>query len=158
MRRFATRSIALAAMLALLAPTPPRAQTPAPPPPHSWLFGSWTGGLFPTPSGLTAQQCLAQPTVIFGRDVVMRATLTDVTYVQRVIATARVTQTGTEFRFAAAAPPISGSNLLGLSAPAQEGFGCPSPDELTVARRGENEITFPNCSDYPYPLVRCPGR
>jgi len=38
------------------------------------------------------------------------------------------------------------------------GFGCPSPDVLHVQRRGENEISFPGCNDFPYPLVRCSAR
>jgi hypothetical protein len=128
MRRFA---ILLAAIL-MLAPGAPRAQTAAPAPPHAWLFGAWTGGIFPAPSAMTAQQCLAQPTVIFTRDLVMR--------------------------FEAAPIPPANANLLGLTPPTTVGFGCSSPDELHVVRKGENEITFPDCSDFPYPLVRCPGR
>jgi hypothetical protein len=27
-----------------------------------------------------------------------------------------------------------------------------------VQRRGENEISFPGCPEFPYPLVRCPAR
>jgi hypothetical protein len=27
-----------------------------------------------------------------------------------------------------------------------------------VQRRSDNEISFPGCTDFPYPLVRCPGR
>jgi hypothetical protein len=153
MRRFAAL---LPALFLLLAPTPPHAQGAAPAPPHAWLFGAWSGGLFPAPSGLTAQECLAQPTVIFARDVVMRATLTDVTYVQRVIESARLTVNGTEFRFVAGPPPTS--NLLGIGAAPTVGFGCENTDVLHVVRRGENEISFPGCADYPYPLVRCPGR
>jgi hypothetical protein len=156
MRRFA---ILLTAILLLLAPAPPRARAAPQLPPHAWLFGAWTGGLFPAPSGLTAQECLAQPTVIFTRDVVLRATLTDTLYTQRIIESARLTTTGTEFRFtSAASTPTTGSTLLGLNGPPLVGFGCSSPDELHVVRRGENEITFPGCGDYPYPLVRCPGR
>ncbi len=155
MRRFAAL---LPALVLLLAPTPPHAQAVTQAPPHAWLFGAWTGGLFPAPSGLTAQECLAQPTVIFTRDVVMRATLTDTIYVQRVVESARLTITGTEFRLATSPVPSSGSGLLGLSPPPVPGFGCENPDLLHVLRRGENEITFPGCADYPYPLIRCPGR
>jgi hypothetical protein len=126
-------------------------------PPHAWLFGSWTGGLFPAPSNITAAACLAQPVVIFSRDVVLRATLTDVTYTQRVIATARTNPGVTEFQFAPATPPTTG--LFGAPAAAtQSGFGCQNPDELTVQRRSDNEITFPGCADFPNPLVRCPSR
>ena len=49
-----------------VAATPASAQQA---PPHAWLFGSWTGGLFPAPSNVTAQTCLATPVVIFTRDV-----------------------------------------------------------------------------------------
>ena len=91
------------ALLAVSAASPGAAQPAGPPPqpPHAWLFGTWTGGLFPAPSGLTAQACLSQPVVIFTRDVVLRATLTSELYVQRVIESARTTPTGAEFRFAA---------------------------------------------------------
>jgi hypothetical protein len=159
MRRFAALLTAVsAALLLLLAPTPPRAQAVTQAPPHAWLFGAWTGGLFPAPSGLTAQECLAQPTVIFTRDVVMRATLTDTAYVQRIVESARLTINGTEFRFASSPVQASTSNLLGLTPPATIGFGCTSPDELHIVRKTENEITFPGCGDYPYPLIRCPAR
>jgi len=151
MRRLAALAIA---SFVVLAPAMPRAQNQ--PPPHAWLFGAWTGGLFPAPSSMTAQECLAQPTVIFTRDLVMRSMLTDATYEQHVIETARTTATGAEFRFTG--PPAPSGGLLGLGGPPQAGFGCQSPDVLNVQRRGDHEITFPGCADYPYPLVRCPGR
>jgi hypothetical protein len=155
MRRFA---LPLLALLLLAAPASPRAQQ-AQVPPHAWLYGAWTGGMFPAPSGMTAQECLSQPTVIFTRDIVMRATLTEATYVERVVESARLTITGTEFRFQSASPvQTSGSNLLGLGPQEVPGFGCQNPDELHVLRRGPNEISFPDCADFPYPLVRCPGR
>jgi len=147
----------LPALLLLLTPAPPHAQTTAAPP-HAWLFGAWTGGLFPAPSLLTAQECLAQPTVIFTRDLVMRTTLTDVAYVQRVVESARATSSGTDFRFTGSPAPDAGSSLLGLNQGPLPGFGCASPDDLRVERRGPNEISFPGCADFPYPLVRCPGR
>src|SRR5690349_12161357 len=65
-----------------------REQQPA----HAWLYGAWVGGLFPPPTGLSASSCLGQPVVIFTRDVVLRATLTDVTYIQRIVESARGTQ------------------------------------------------------------------
>ena len=68
-------------------------------PPHAWLFGAWIGGLFPPPSTLSAQECLAQPVVIFTRDIVMRAVITDQLYAQRLVETARATADGAEFRF-----------------------------------------------------------
>ncbi len=38
----------------------PAATTPASAqqgPPHAWLFGTWTGGLFPVPSTMTPAAC-----------------------------------------------------------------------------------------------------
>ena len=126
-------------------------------PPHAWLFGTWTGGIFPPPSHLTAEVCLSQPVVIFTRDVVLRATLTDQLYIQRLIATALATPRGTQFQFAGAAPSMSLLGPASATAPGL-GFGCESADTLDVERRTDNQITFPGCSDFPYPLVRCPGR
>jgi hypothetical protein len=164
MRRIA-RLTASATLLAVTVTLPSPARSPAraqgTAPPHAWLFGSWTGGLFPAPSGLTAETCLAQPVMIFTRDVVLRATLTEQTYSQRIVTTARATPTGFEFRFepASSATAEAGADLLGLAAPAQQaGFGCESADVLHVQRRGDNEISFPACSDFPNPLVRCPAR
>ena len=143
--------------VAALPAAPVHAQTNLPP--HAWLFGAWTGGLFPPPSTLSAQECLAMPVVIFTRDVVMRAVITDQFYAQRLIETARITSEGAEFRFSPG-PPVAPSGPFGLSAGATNtpGFGCVSPDILRVQRRTENEISFPGCSDFPYPLVRCPAR
>ena len=123
-------------------------------PPHAWLFGSWTGGLFPVPAGLSTQACLAQPVVIFTRDVVLRASLTDPSYTQRVIETARTGPGRTDFQFA---PPVDNSagGLLESSAPKPApGFGCESANVLHVVRDGDR-IRFPGCADFPEPLVRC---
>ena len=125
-------------------------------PPHSYLFGTWTGGIFPAPANLTPQTCLSQPVVIFTRDLVLRATLTDLMLTQREIETARANSQGTEFRFVVAAG--SGGGLLGTGASPQIGFGCEDPNVLHVQRRGENEIAFPGCADFPNPLVRCHTR
>ena len=60
----------------------PLAAPPASPqalPPHALLFGTWTGGIFPVPPGMSQEACLSQPVVIFTRDLVMRATLTEQT-------------------------------------------------------------------------------
>ena len=65
--------------------------------------------------------------------------------------TARATPGGTDFRFAAAAQVPS---MFG-GAQAAPGFGCATPNELTVQRVSENEISFPGCADFAYPLVRC---
>ena len=156
MRRIACLIVLIA--LAWAHSVPARAQGNLPP--HAWLFGSWTGGLFPPPSAIGAQECLSMPVVIFTRDIVMRAVITDETYTQRLVETARVTAEGVEFRFTSAAPPAA-QGPFGLSSgagPAAAGFGCSSPDVLRVQRRTENEISFPGCSDFPYPLVRCPAR
>jgi len=130
-------------------------------PPHAWLFGVWTGGLFPAPRHPTAAECLAHPTVIFTQDVVLRATVTDVTYAQRVVATARTVGNNTDFTFAPAeAGPGAGTDpLTGLPAGGfRPGFGCGSPDALRVHRITADEISFPGCADFPSPLVRCPAR
>jgi len=145
--------------LAVLAMAPPPARAQGGQPPQAWLFGAWTGGLFPPPSNLGSQECLAQPVVIFTRDIVMRAVITDTQYNQRAVETARITADGVEFRFS---PPVqqAPSSPFGLSGntTTDVGFGCISPDVLQVQRRSDNEITFPGCTDFPYPLVRCPGR
>ena len=103
MRRIAC----LLATLALAVPAQGQTQTQmqSNQPPHSWLFGAWTGGLFPAPSVLSAQECLAMPVVIFTRDIVMRAVVTDQFYDQRLVETARVTTEGAEFRFTPPLPP-----------------------------------------------------
>ena len=154
MRRTA-RLFALLAATALIAPAAAQRSLP----PHAWLFGAWIGGLFPPPSTITAQECLAQPVVIFTRDIVMRAVITDQLYTQRLVETARVPGNGVEFRFARPLQ-MSQAGPFGLAAGGggDTGFGCDSPDVLHVQRRGENEISFPTCPEFPYPLVRCPAR
>jgi hypothetical protein len=112
-------------------------------PPHAWLFGVWTGGLFPVLDGMSTQDCKAQPTVVFGRDSVGHATLLGTQIVQRVIETVRSTGTGAEFRFTPG------------DAAADDGFGCGDPNQLNVDRAAADTITFPNCSAFPYPLHRC---
>jgi hypothetical protein len=100
--------------------------------------------------------------MIFTRDVVMRATLTQVTFIQRIIATARTSAGHTDFTFAPAPRPAGdpADPLRALTAGSATviGFGCASPDTLAVQRKTENEIVFPGCADFPNPLVRCPGR
>lgn len=152
-----------AAVLAalLLAPAGNAASPPASGPPHGWLFGSWTGGLFPAPSVVTAQACLAQPTVIFTRDVVLRASLTDPSYAERIVATAQTRGGETDFVFAPAvdATASASAGLLQVAPPKPDpGFGCESPDVLHVVRRSDNQIVFPGCASFPEPLVRCPSR
>ena len=120
-------------------------------PPHAALFGTWTGGIFPVPAGLTREACFSQPVVIFTKDLVMRATLVEQQLTQREIETARAVPGGTEFRFASG---VSGSRVLGGYS-SLAGFGCETTDVLHVQRRSENEIAFPGCADFPNPLVRC---
>jgi hypothetical protein len=112
-------------------------------PPHAWLFGSWTGGLFPVLDGMVAQDCRTQPTVVFSKDAVGHASLLGTGLTQRVIVTVRATPKGAEFTFA---PADAGPR-----------FGCPNEDELQVVRASPNEISFPNCTAFPYPLERCGG-
>lgn len=178
--RLATRLIAAAGLAALClmsgdfaqaaprtheARGAPRAQAPqadqAPQarsgPPHAFLFGSWTGGLFPVPAGsLTPSSCLATPTVIFTRDVVLRATVTDPVYLQRQVETVRTSPRGAELRFISQGGGGAASTL-GIEPPGSTGFGCDDPDVLHVERRSENEIVFTGCADFPNPLVRCPS-
>ena len=142
------RRIAIIASVLMLALTSPlTAQAPAPAgPPHAWLFGAWIGGMFPPPVTLTAQECLAQPMVIFTRDVVMRAVMTSPAYTQRLIDTR--TRHGRRLRGPAGLIPLR-------RAGGEQTFGCPDPNVLPVQRRGENEIAFPGCTDFPFPLIRC---
>jgi hypothetical protein len=127
-------------------------------PPHAFLFGAWTGGIFPVPAGMTREACLATPVVIFTRDLVMRATLTDVTMTQREVESARAVPGGFEFRLQ---PSNTGSPIMGagrsgvLPGGVLAGFGCETANVLHVQRRGENEIAFPGCAEFPNPLVRC---
>lgn len=146
------RAVLLSLALLLAAPAPSAFSQGQPP--HAWLFGTWTGGLFPPPSTMSTQACFSQPTVIFTRDLVMRATLTDQSLVQRVIESARAVPGGSEFRFASGAA-VATSRIFGGGDTQMVGFGCPTPDDLVVQKRGENEIAFPGCADFPYPLVRC---
>jgi hypothetical protein len=78
-----------------------------------------------------------------------------------VIETLRATPQDIDLRFAPGIEPLAvlGSGLLGTAAPRpQSGFGCENPDVLHIQRRGDNEITFQGCADFPEPLIRCPAR
>jgi hypothetical protein len=155
MRQTAVRLL-LSALL-LTATLSPAANAQGQAPPHAWLFGAWTGGLFPPPSSQTAAQCLAQPTVIFTRDLVLTASLLDTTYQQHTIQTVRVTSGGAEIRFASDQPPPT-AGLFGAPPASPPEIGCDTPDQLTIVRHGENEIMFENCPAFPNPLIRCPAR
>ena len=132
------------------------AQSDRPGPPHAWVFGTWTGGFFPV-SEIDPASCFGSPTVIFTRDVIMRAAVLDVAYHQRTIETAAALPNGgLEFHLVPAAPA---ARALGGRVPPDIGFGCGgSPDLLRVERRGPDEIAFPDCSDFPSPLKRCVPR
>jgi hypothetical protein len=145
------------ALVVLIAAHPARAQSAVP---QAWLFGEWIGGLYPPPSTIPAQECLAQPVIIFTRDIVMRAVITDQLYTQRLVETARVTAAGVEFRFARSLQMSQPPGPFGLTPGGgnEVGFSCENPDVLHVQRRSENEISFPGCPEFPYPLVRCPAR
>ena len=108
MRRPAPLLAALLALSGAVLPAAASAQSPAQPP-HAYLFGTWTGGLFPVPANLSSQACLSQPVVIFTRDLVLRATLTEQFLTQREIETARANASGTDFRFAATGVPAEGT-------------------------------------------------
>lgn len=154
MRRLYFGLLSLTCLLA--APAPPWAQQPQQPqlPPHAFLFGTWIGGRFPAPPNLPALVCNAQPTVIFTADLVMRSVTATATYVQRTITTVQAIPGGADFRFTAMSASNEPFSLAGDS----NGFGCPNADTLRVEKRGDNQIFFPNCGEFPYPLYRCGGR
>ena len=112
-------------------------------PPHAFLFGTWTGGLFPVLDSMLEQDCRTQPTVGFSKDVVGHASLTASSLVPREVETVRTTPAGAEFRFTPSdADPV--------------GFGCENPNVLHVERNKDGSISFPHCAAFPYPLQRCP--
>lgn len=118
---------------------------PASGPPHAWLYGVWTGGLFPVLDGMAAQDCRTQQTVAFSQDVVRHTTLTGAAAQQRVIETVRGVPGGAVFRFTPlAADPV--------------GFGCQDPNTLAVQKEADGKISFPHCTAFPYALERCPVR
>ena len=148
MRAAAFCLLALTLVPAAQAKPPPMRQTAQPAqagPPHAWLFGTWTGGLFPVLDGMEEQDCSTQPTVVFSKDDVSHATLLGTTMARRAVETVRTTPTGAEFRFTPVPDPAAS-------------FGCENADELHVARSSANVISFPRCSAFPYPLERCPAR
>ncbi|MBW8271329.1 hypothetical protein [Caldovatus aquaticus] len=139
---------------ALLAPAGTAAQPGAGrgPLPHAWLFGAWTGGLYP-PIDTRGPGCFAQPTVIFTRDVIMRVSSLDLAYRQRLIETVAALADGAlEIRLV----PVPGVTGFGGRAPPDIGFGCSgNPNLLRVERRGPDEIAFTDCAEFPAPLRRC---
>ena len=135
------RLLPFAALLLLL---PRLAVAEDPPLPHAWLYGAWMGGTYPPPTTLSGQECRANPSIIFTREVVLHSLIFDIGYAQEAIEAVRATKEGTEFRFAGQSPS-------GL-------FGCGDVPSLQVRRSSPNEITILNCTDVPYPLVRCSDR
>ncbi len=144
MRRF------LLACAVLLAPSVTAAQTE----PHAWLYGAWSGGHTPPVRGGSQAACLAQPSVIFTRDIVLHTTLLEPVFQQRIIETVRATPEGVEIRLR---PAQRTGGPLG--AVGGIGFGCGGdPNLLRVQRLEGGEIAFPGCIDFPSPLVSCTGR
>lgn len=155
MRRAVVQALMLFALAAPVAAQTGAQPAPASGPPHDWLLGSWTGGLFP-PGDTEGPSCLRAPTVIFTADVVLRASSLDVAYRQRTVETVGATPNGVEFRFTPASAVVS---PLGARVPPDSGFGCPGgANVLRVERRGPNEIAFPGCDEFPGPLKRCSAR
>lgn len=114
-------------------------------PPHAWLFGTWTGGIFPAVD-TEGPGCFGNAVVIFTRDVIMRMANLDVAYRQRLIETVAPTPDGLEIRLL----PAGGRPLP------ESGFGCDNnPNLLRVTRRGPDEIAFTNCVEFPSVLRRC---
>lgn len=130
-------------------------QSPPGGPPHAFLFGAWTGGIFPAADNEGAT-CFQQPTVIFTRDVVMRVSSLDIAYRQRFIETvAPRPDGGVDIRLVA---PQASVPLVGGRIPPDAGFSCPDPALLRVERVGPDEIRFPDCAEFPAPLRRCVTR
>lgn len=149
------------------APAPQSTAQPAPQstaqparqgPPHAWAMGVWTGGVFPA-GDTEGPACYANATVIVLRDVVLRVSSLDVAYRQRLIETVATTPTGQlEFRLV---PPAPVGSAFGARIPPDIGFSCEGgPNILRIERQGPNEISFPDCREFPSPLKRCgaPGR
>lgn len=144
------RRLLLGGLLATPLAAPAIAQRPQPP--HAWVFGSWTGGQFP-PGDTAGAECFGSPTVIFTRDLVLRATALDLTLRQRGIESVALAPNGLEFRLTPLPVPVGPG---GPRIPADFGFGCGNnPNLLRVERRGPDEIVFPGCGEFPSPLRRC---
>lgn len=134
----------LPAAFGLLA-APAIAQTPRPGPPHEWMFGSWTGGVFPA-IDTEGPGCFGNVSVIVTRDVVMRVSSLDVSFRQRAIETVALIPDGLEFRFV----PLPGRPFPEI------GFGCEgNPNLLRIHRIGPDEVSMPGCVEFPSNLRRC---
>jgi hypothetical protein len=148
-RRMATTLFAGALLAAIALPPPASAQGV---PPHAWLFGAWAGGILPAPPDMSGAECDARAAFVVTRDMVIHSTLTHPAAIENLIASVRGTPDGTIF--ALAPSTTKPETIAGLAD--DLGFGCPQPDVLRVVRVGRNEIRFPDCADFPSPLVRCP--
>jgi hypothetical protein len=149
-RRTAKTLLAGALLAAVAWPLPVRAQAL---PPHAWLFGAWAGGILPAPPDMSAAECDARASFVVTRDMIIHSTLTHQAAIENLIASVRGTPNGTIF--ALAPTETKPETIAGL--PDDLGFGCPESDLLRVVRVGPNEIRFPDCADFPSPLVRCPA-
>ena len=148
-RRMAIPLLAGVLLAAAALPPPVSAQGM---PPHAWLFGAWAGGILPAPPDMTPDECDARATFVVTRDAIIHSTLTHPTAIENLIASVRGTPEGTIF----ALSPTTTKPEAVAGLPDDLGFGCPEENVLRVVRVGPNEIRFPNCSDFPSPLVRCP--
>jgi hypothetical protein len=148
-RRMAAQLFAGALLAATALPLSANAQGA---PPHAWLFGTWAGGILPAPPDMDARECEARATFVVTKDMVIHSTLTHPDAIENLIVSVRGTPNGTIF--ALAPTDAKPETIAGL--PDDLGFGCPQPDVLRVVRVGPNEIRFPDCTDFPSPLVRCP--
>lgn len=140
------RLVSLTLALWLAAGAPAVAQTE----PHAWLYGPWSGGIAPPDPGQKATACLASPTVIVTRDIVLHQTLLEPLYQQRIVETVRAVPDGVEIRFR----PAPARPSLGP----QAGFGCPDPNVLRIKREPDGSVTFPGCLGFPAPLISCLAR
>ncbi|WP_424812407.1 hypothetical protein [Roseococcus sp. YIM B11640] len=124
-----------------------RAQAPARQgPPHEWMFGSWTGGIFPAVE-TEGPGCFGNVSLIVTRDVIMRVSSLDISFRQRAIETVALIPNGLEFRLV----PVQGRIP-------EIGFGCDNnPNLLRVQRRSDDEVVLPNCVEFPSALRRCKG-
>jgi hypothetical protein len=117
-------------------------------PPHEWMFGGWTGGIFPA-TETDGPACFGNVSVIVTRDIVMRVSSLDVAFRQRAIETVALVPDGLEFRFV----PIPGRNAV-----PESGFGCgDNPNILRVRRVSDDEVIFVECREFPSSLKRCKG-
>ncbi|WP_157967144.1 hypothetical protein [Elioraea thermophila] len=138
------RSVMLAAIAVAFAMP---ADAPAQGEPHAWLYGAWTGGIAPPDPRQGRTACLAAPTVIVTRDIILHQTLLDPSYQQRIVETVRAVPEGVEIRLRPVPPRPAGAP--------QAGFGCADPNVLRVKREADGSISFPGCLGFPAPLVSC---